>query len=92
MDFLPGAPAFAVEVRSKSDYGSAAELAIAKKIRDYFDAGMLVVWDVDLLGDDVIKVYRAADPSNPTIYRKGDTADAEPDVPGWRYPVNDLFK
>jgi hypothetical protein len=37
MAFLTGAPAFAVEVRSKNDYGAAAELAIAKKIRDYFD-------------------------------------------------------
>ena len=39
MDFLTGAPAFAVEVRSKGDYGPKAEQAISEKIRDYFAAG-----------------------------------------------------
>jgi hypothetical protein len=50
-----------------------------------------VVWDVDLLSDDTIKVYRAADPNNPTIYRRGEITEAEPAVPGWTMPVNDLF-
>jgi hypothetical protein len=45
-----------------------------------------------LLSDDVIKVYRATSPDNATIHRKDEIADAEPAVPGWRYPVNDLFK
>ena len=61
MKFLEGAPAFAVEVRSEGDYGPAAEREIADKRADYFAAGTLVVWDVDLLGDDVIRVYRAGD-------------------------------
>jgi len=91
MDFPEGAPAFAVEIRSKNDYGPQAEQAIAKKIRDYFAAGTKVVWDVNLLGEDVIKVYRATDPDNPTVYRRGDVAEAEPAVPGWRISVNDLF-
>src|SRR5215510_4490276 len=47
-DFLDGAPVFAVEVRSKYDYGEAAEKKIAEKIADYFKAGTLVVWDVDV--------------------------------------------
>ena len=59
MKFLTGAPIFAVEVRSENDYGPQAEREIAEKRRDYFAAGTLVVWDVDLLGDDVVKVYRA---------------------------------
>ena len=54
--------------------------------------GTLVVWDVDLLGIDVIKAYRATDPDNPTIYRRGEVADAAPAVPGWRMPVDDLFR
>src|ERR1700730_677234 len=58
MKFLSGAPAFAVEVRSENDYGPAAERELAEKRRDYFAAGTLVVWDVDLLSDDVIRVYR----------------------------------
>ena len=91
MSFLEGAPIFAVKVRSAGDYGPAAEEEIAQKRADYFATGALVVWDVDLLGDDVVKVYRAADPNNPPIYRRGEVAEAEPAVPGWSIPVADLF-
>jgi Uma2 family endonuclease len=91
MRFFEGAPVFAVEVRSESDYGRAAEEQMRQKRADYFATGTLVVWDVDLLSADVIKVYRASAPDQPTIYRRGDTAEAETAVPGWRLAVNDLF-
>jgi Uma2 family endonuclease len=91
MRFLEGAPVFAVEIRSENDYGEAAERAMAQKRADYFATGTLVVWDVDLLSEDVIRVYRASDPDNPTVYRRGDTAEAEPAVPGWRMAVDALF-
>ncbi len=91
MKFLTGAPIFAVEVRSENDYGPQAEQEMAEKRRDYFAAGTLVVWDVDLLSDDVVRVYRTTDPTNPTIYRRGEIAEAEPAVPGWRMPVDELF-
>jgi Uma2 family endonuclease len=38
-----------------------------------------------------VRVYRADDPDHPTIYRRGETAEAEPAVPGWRIAVDDLF-
>jgi Uma2 family endonuclease len=91
MKFYEGAPVFAVEVCSEDDYGPAAEERMAQKRRDYFATGTLVVWGVDLLAEDVIKVYRASDPQHPTIYRRGEIAGAEPAVPGWRLPVDDLF-
>ena len=91
MRFYEGAPRFAAEVRSEGDYGEVAEQALAAKRADYFTAGTLVVWDVDLLGEDVVRVYRAADPERPTVYRRGDMAEAEPAVPGWRMPVAALF-
>ena len=91
MRFAEGAPVFAVEVRSENDYGRAAEEKMQEKRADYFACGTLVVWDVDLLSPDVIKVYRASDPDNPTTYRRGDIAEAEPAVPGWRMAVDDLF-
>jgi Uma2 family endonuclease len=91
MKFLNGAPIFAGEVRSENDYGPQAERDMAEKRRDYFAAGTLVVWDVDLLSEDVVQVYRSTDPDNPTIYRRGEVAEAEPAVPGWRMPVDDLF-
>jgi Uma2 family endonuclease len=90
--FLEGAPVFAVEVRSENDYGPLAEQAMARKRADYFAAGTLVVWDVDVLQDEVVRVYRASDPENPAIYRRGDIAEAEPAVPGWRVAVDELFE
>ena len=90
-EFLDGAPIFAVEVRSQYDYGRRAERKMQAKRADYFACGTLVVWDVDVLRQQAIRVYRASDPDNPTIYRRGDIAEAEPAVPGWRMPVDDLF-
>src|SRR5213083_2428482 len=74
MKFFEGAPVFAVEVRSEGDYGPAAERAIVQKRADYFAAGTLVVWDVDLLSEDVVRVYCVDDPGNRTIYRRGQMA------------------
>lgn len=91
MRFLEGAPVFAVEVRSENDYGAYAENALAMKGADYFSAGTLVVWDVDLLSPEVIKCYDATNPSIPRVFRSGDVADAEPAVPGWRISVDELF-
>jgi Uma2 family endonuclease len=90
--FLQGAPIFAVEVRSEGDYGPAAERKMNKKRADYFTSGTLVVWDVDVLKHDEIRVYRADSPDTPTVYGKGELAEAEPAVPGWTFPVNDLFE
>ena len=91
MKFAQGAPIFAVEIRSESDYGPAAECEMAAKRADYFAAGTLVVWDVDLLGDDTIKVFRSSDPGTPSVYRRGQVAEAEPAVPEWTTPVDVLF-
>ncbi len=91
MRFLQGAPVFAVEVRSEGDYGSAANRSMAEKRADYFASGTEVVWDVDLLGDDAVRVYRKENPEEPTIYRRGQIAEAEPAVPGWTMPVDSLF-
>ena len=92
MRFFEGVPVFAVEIRSEGDYGPSAEITIANKRADYFAAGTLVVWDVDLLSDEVVRVYRASDPDHPTVYRRGEVAEAEPAVPEWSMPVNDLFE
>jgi len=92
MKFFEGAPVFAVEVRSEGDYGAKAEREMARKRADYFAAGTQVVWDVDLLDEAaVVRVYSANDPEKPRIYRRGETAEAEPAVPGWTMAVDDLF-
>ena len=92
MKFHQGAPAFVVEVRSENDYGPLQEIAIREKIADYFAAGTRVVWDVDLLGPDVIRKHTSDAPDTPVVFRRGETADAEPAVPGWTIPVDRLFR
>jgi Uma2 family endonuclease len=89
--FLEGAPVFAVEVRSAADYGTAAEERMAQKRADYFAAGTLVVWDVDVLRERVVRVYRAGEPANPTAYRSSQVAEAQPALPGWTIPVDDFL-
>jgi Uma2 family endonuclease len=91
MKFFERAPVFAVEVRSLSDYGPKAEERIAAKRRDYFAAGAVCLWDVDLLSPDVIKCFFANDPDNPIIFRRGDIAHAGEAVLGWSMRVDDLF-
>jgi len=90
-DFLPVPPAFAAEVRDYADYGDEIEAHLALKSADYFAAGTQVVWDVDVLREELIRVYRADDPEHPAIFRRGEVADAEPAVPGWRFPVGELW-
>ena len=89
MRFIIGPPTFAAEVRSDSDYGKAAEAALAAKRADYFLAGTTVVWDVDPV-NEFIDCYRATAPDQPVRFVRGDRADAEPVVPGWRLAVEHL--
>ncbi len=65
--------------------------SMAEKRMDYFAAGTLVVWDVDVLRDEVVRVYRVSDQSHPTLSRRGEVAEAEPALPGWTMPVDDIF-
>jgi Uma2 family endonuclease len=90
MDVLEGPPTLAVEVRSKGDYGPAAEAEMAAKRADYFEAGTLVVWDVDSKAK-VVRVYRADSPDLPLIFGSAQEADAEQAVPGWRIAVDSIF-
>jgi Uma2 family endonuclease len=65
--------------------------ANAAKRADYFAAGTLVVWDVDVLREGQVRSHRAAEPQPPTVYRRGELAAAEPALPGWTFPVDDIF-
>ena len=90
MKFYDRAPIFAVEVRHVDERGLDVDRTIAEKRAGYFAADTEVVWEVDLLSD-VVKVYRSTDADSPTVYRRGQAAEAEPAVPGWRMAVDDLF-
>lgn len=88
--YIPAAPTFAVEVKVAEDYESDTEPYRAARRADYSLAGTLVVWDVDPDAETVAR-YTAANPTNPTVFRRGDVADAEPALPGWRLAVDDIF-
>ncbi len=90
MRFIRGAPTFAVEVRSDGDYGAAAEQAMAAKRTEYFASGTPVVWDVDPIAG-CVHIHRSDAPDRPTTFLKGQEADAEPAVPGWRIAVARIF-
>ena len=90
MRFLEGPPTFAVEVRSEGDYGPSAEVSMARKRADYFEAGTVVVWDVDTIRS-LIQKYRADAPELLESFGPGAVADAEPAVPGWRIEVDRVF-
>ena len=86
--FIDGPPTFAVEVRSPDDSGPVAESNMTEKRSEYFEAGTQVVWDVDPVSEEV-RMYRPDSQDHPVIFRRGDIADAEPAVTGWRMPVDD---
>ncbi len=88
MRFISGPPDFAVEVRSENDYGPTAEVEMADKRAEYFEAGTLVVWDVDPVARTVRR-YRAD--GSVAEFGPGTEADAEPAVPGWRLAVDWLM-
>ena len=90
MRFAYGTPTLAVEVRSENDYGPAAEIELRAKRMDYFEAGTLVVWDVDPEAE-TISVHKSDRPEFGVPYIRGDIAEAEPAVPGWRIAVEAIF-
>ncbi len=90
MRFIEGTPTFAVEVRSENDYGQAAEAEMEAKRADYFEAGTLVVWDVDPEAKTIAS-YRGDAVHPIAIFGLGQVADAEPAVPDWRLAVDGLF-
>ncbi len=90
MDFVDGPPTFAVEIRSKSNYGISAEEQIERKREDYFEAGTLAVWDVDTRGGTVT-LYLKEQPKTGIVFKAGDMVHAGPTLAGWTMVINDIF-
>ena len=90
MRFLSGPPLLAVEVRSENDYTPSAEIGLAAKRADYFEAGTAIVWDVDPIAE-CIHIYRADTPDQPITFGRGQVVEAEPQLPGWRVDVDWIF-
>ena len=77
---------------TSNDYGPAlAEIERQAKRADYFEAGTLVVWDVDCMARTWFPID--GDPSTPVAsFRPGDIATAELVAPGWQMAVTELFR
>jgi hypothetical protein len=90
--FLEGAPVFAVEVRSPEQYGPSAERessppsAPTTSPPGRWSSG---TWTCAPAASTCIAPR--ARTRRTSIRREGEHADAEPAVPGWSMPVDDLF-
>ena len=51
-----------------------------------------MVWDVDVLRERVVRVFRFDAQREPTIYRAGEIAEAERAVPGWTVAIDEIFE
>lgn len=91
MSLITAPPTFAAEVRSSCDYGPVAESEMAAKRLDYFEAGTVVVWDVDPK-KRLINCYRKSSQYTKQVFTIGQIADAEPAVPNWRLSIDDVFR
>jgi Uma2 family endonuclease len=78
------APDLAVEVLSKPN--TPAE--IKRKLRDYFEAGVRLVWVVDPK-KRTVRVYTSADRS--VLLREGQSLDGGDVLPGFILSLQDLF-
>jgi len=78
------APALAVEVLSPSNTREEMD----RKLRDFFAAGVRLVWYVDD-AHRTVQVYTAVDQS--TTLREPDTLTGDPVLPGFALPLRDLF-
>ena len=62
---------------------------MAEKRAEYFEAGTVVVWDVDPVAR-VVRSYRSGRAAA-GIFGAGTQANAEPAVPGWNLSVDWLM-
>lgn len=83
---LQGGPQLVIEVRSPSNWRAQER----RKRQLYFANRVQIVWDVDE-ANQVIWVYRAEKPEQPTRYAIGDEITCEPLLPGWRRAITDIF-
>ena len=77
-------PTIAVEVLSRSN----TKAEMTRKLRDYFEAGVELVWYVDP-SDRTVRVYHS--PEAVTTLTEADDLDGEQLLPGFRLSIRDWF-
>ena len=84
-EFFPGAPNLAVEVFSPNN----SRTDLDQWLREFFASGTQIAWLIDPNAERV-EIFRSL-----TERRRagpGGELDGEPLLPGFRYPIGDLFK
>jgi Uma2 family endonuclease len=83
--FIDGAPVLAVEILSPHDTAE----GIAEKVREYLDAGVALVWEVNPF-HRTVTVYRPDAP--PELFNERQDLTAEPHLRGFRARVAEVFE
>jgi Uma2 family endonuclease len=82
--FIDGLPILAIEILSPNDTME----EISEKVREYLDAGVPLVWEVNPMYEGVT-VHRPGVP--PELFNVTHELTAEPHLPGFRVPVAEIF-
>jgi Uma2 family endonuclease len=82
--FIDGPPVLVVEILSPSDTIE----GIGEKVREYLDAGVALVWEVNPLFQTVT-VHRPD--ARPVLFNIDQDITAEPHLPGFRAAVAEIF-
>jgi Uma2 family endonuclease len=83
--FVEGAPVLAVEVLSPYD----KQREIDETIEEYLACGVRVVWIVNPF-HDTVTVYRPG--AEPVLYNRSQVIEGEPELPGFRCRVAEIFE
>jgi len=83
--FLPGAPDLAVEVLSPSD----TRAEIDARLKDFFASGTQLAWIID---PDNERAEVCHSPIDRKLLGSGGLLDGEHLLPGFQFPIADLFK
>jgi Uma2 family endonuclease len=83
--FFPGAPDLAVEVLSPNN----TRAEIMERLKDYFGSGTQLAW---IINPDREYVEICHAPEQRTLLGSGATLDGEHLLPGFKFPIADLFK
>lgn len=83
--FFPGAPDLAVEILSPNN----TRAEIDERLKDFFASGTQLVWIINP-DDECVEICHS--PTRRTLLGSGGFLDGELLLPGFRYPIADLFK
>jgi len=83
--FFAGAPDLAVEILSPNN----TRAEIDARLKDFFESGTRLAWVIDPNAEHA-EVFRA--PAFRDVVGKGGVLEATDLLPGFRYPIDDLFK